>query len=160
MDDNSGSGMLAVREQWQLAVGRFLLSFGEVESVISSLIVDLPSERIFESVGFSRLSSRIRLVRQILSQRGLPDELVSRLDAVLAEVSSLSKDRNVVAHNPLYWSFFDSAGNAKVEINIFPFLKPEKRISLARLQTLGAMADSLSERIHILYGEVSDALAG
>ena len=157
MSRETNEGWLQHRAEWQREIGRFLLAFGEVEWITYNLIVELPTERIFESVSRLRFTSRVDLILQLADQRKMPDETRSELRGLLTQAKGLSQNRNTIAHNPLFWSFFNGEGGIEMRSTILPFDKPERQVTLERLAQLADQAQALSEELHECYGKVSEA---
>lgn len=158
MIEDADNSELGSREGWQQEIGRFLLAFGQIEWATYRLLIDLPTERIFETVCETRLSYRIRLILQIASQRNLPENLVARLEKTLSRVRELSGPRNTIAHNPIYWKLVDSELGVDLGPRIIRFYKPEKEIGYKQLVAFADEAESLAHKLYSLYIEVGEEL--
>ncbi|MGI9204805.1 MAG: hypothetical protein ACR2Q3_12395 [Woeseiaceae bacterium] len=88
----------------------------------------------------------------------MPNGLVEKLGLLLDQASRLGSDRNIVAHNPLYLSFYKGADDINFELSISPLARPEKQITLERLQKLAEEAEQLANDIYVVFNTLSDNL--
>ena len=139
---------------WQTAVGMFLLSFGKLEWFTYHLLVLLPTERIFDSVKSLSLSQRIKLIKDLLASKNLPEETNNKIVGVLAGAESLLEFRNTVAHNPLYMGYYDSEGGLDFRQQISKFTKLDSAITLEELKTKCTQVAELARSAYSCESEI------
>lgn len=137
-----------LEKDWQIAVGRFLLSFGKVEWFTYHLLVLLPTERIFDSVKSLSLSQRVILIKDLMNGKDITGEIKENIIEVLTEAESLLHFRNTIAHNPLYMGYYDTADGLGFRQQISKFTKIDEAITLDDLNTRCAQVEDLATRAY------------
>lgn len=140
--------------EWQLAVGRFLLSFGKIEWFTYHLLVLLPTERIFDSVRSLHLSQRIKLIKDLLESKTIKKEVKEKICTVLDETGPLLEFRNTIAHNPLYMGFYDTERGLDFKQQISKFTNLEKAITIAELEEKCKLVEAIAGRAYACESEL------
>jgi hypothetical protein len=141
-------------KKWQLAVGRFLLTFGKLEWFTYHLLVVLPTERIFDSVKSLSFSQRINLIKDILNSKEINKDLQTKILEVLAGAASLLEFRNTVAHNPLYMGYYDSERGLDFRQQISKFTKLDSAITLEALEKKCGQVEQLTITAYSCESEI------
>ncbi|GEM_PF-5993740 len=144
-------------QRWQLAVGRFLLSFGKIEWFTHILLVLLPTERIFDSVKSLRLSQRIKLIKALLESRSIKEEVKDKICTLLDEAEPLLTFRNTIAHNPLYMGFCDTEAGLGFKQQISK-TNLEKPITIEELEEKCEKAQKLADRAYACESDLRRVL--
>ncbi|MEE8302497.1 MAG: hypothetical protein V3S24_08700 [Candidatus Tectomicrobia bacterium] len=140
--------------KWQLAIGRFLLSFGKIEWFTYHLLVLLPTERIFGSVKSLRLSQRIRLIKDLLESKRIKKEVKENICTLLDEAEPLLEFRNTIAHNPLFIGFYDTEEGLGFRQQISKFTSIEKAITIEELENNCEKIEKLANRAYACESEI------
>lgn len=141
--------------QWQSAIGRFLIAFGRIEWFTYELLVDLPTERIFDAVKTLTFTPRVKLVKTYTAERIKEPELVREVIDLLDRVSSFKGTRNTIAHNPVDLSLFDGPDGIDVRETITKFSSGDsKEITLEALQRQCEKMEELAVKAYELRGKV------
>ena len=113
------------RGKWGALVGRFILSFGDIENVTYLALLHLPKDKIFETTSSLGFGKRIDLILELINGHPeINEDLSKRFSAKLRSAKKLSETRNLIAHSPLMldiyehpkegWPHYEFAlGNAK-----------------------------------------------
>ncbi len=88
-----------LRDEWALAIGRFLVAFTSCEYWTYLYIGTFGSERLREAVTDMNLGRRIEIAHALVTDLGLNEAPQARVDAAFEKLRKLSRPRNVVAHN-------------------------------------------------------------
>jgi len=139
---------------WQLAVGRFILSFGKIEWFTYHLLVLLPTERIFDSVKSLSLSGRIGLIKDLLNSKKIKEDLKDKIFTLLSDAELLLEIRNTIAHNPLFMGFYDTEGGLDFREQISKFTNLEKAITIEELEEKCEYVETLANKAYAFESEL------
>ena len=155
------SNHLAAKEvRWRVAVGRFILSFGSVEWFTFHMLAELPTERLLESTMRLSFGQRLDIVEQLFRDKSLEPELYKRAIELLEKARSLSKIRNLLAHNPLLLNLFDDKVGVDLEYQISKYCEIEARLTIDKLEEYCRNVEELEEQLGIIREQIDHALSG
>ncbi len=101
------------------------------------------------------LTPRARIAESLVLEIGLVPEIQERVQTAFKKLSTLAKDRNLVAHNgPMMHVYADAKGELLLEIELRSMKNDAQQITIERLNQLTAEARSLDGELALLYGEV------
>lgn len=141
---------LEATSEWEHAVGRLILTFGNVELVLMSLYqLKIPSRDYFTDSFDGRFD---KLIGTLKSDNAQPQVINA-----LIELKQLAKTRHLLAHNPLYVVVHQhqTTGQIKTEMLVKDKAHATKRITLPCLQAEG---DRASELVSLLLGAFQSEL--
>ncbi len=154
------SNHLAAKEvQWRVAVGRFILSFGSVEWFTFHMLAELPTERLLESTMKLGFGQRLDIVKQLFREKNLDPELSNKAIELLENARSLSKIRNLLAHNPLLLNLFDDSVGADLEYQISKYGEIEARLTIEDLEGYCRDIENLEEELGNIREEIDRAIS-
>lgn len=134
--------------EWESAIGKCFLSFGSIEYWIHSCLIYLSISEAPKFISNLPLSSRLELLSELLSQHKFRNIDFSAIKNDIKDVQALSKKRNLIAHNPLMFEFYEAeAGTLKVTPKIISIKNRNHRITLAELNEFSKEAESLAGRL-------------
>ncbi|MEQ8312520.1 MAG: hypothetical protein RL839_12920 [Gammaproteobacteria bacterium] len=93
---------------WEVHLGKFILACGEIERATYELLLALPTEDLSSIVLNMKLVLRIDLILSLLPQRISDEGLVKQMSNLLSKVKDKIGTRNIIAHNPVELSLYDS----------------------------------------------------
>ena len=146
-----------LRGEWAPIVGRFILSFGDIENVTYLALLQLPKDKIFATTSSLSFGKRVDLVLELVD--GHP-EIAKNLAKTFAEklknAKKLSETRNVVAHSPLVMQIFQHPKEGWIhrEMALANAKNKEKALSLEDLTQAASEADKLARELYDLYGSI------
>lgn len=143
------------RDQWALAIGRFLVAFTSCEYWTYLYVGTFGSEALREAVSSQNLGPRAAIARALVLDLRLEPDILARVELAFDRLSSLAAPRNLVAHNPpLFHIYSDDRGNVEIRHELRSAKDPAKDVSIARLAELTEKALDLEEEFALLYGLV------
>ena len=144
---------------WRVAIGRFVLGFGEIEWFTFHMLSELPTERILESTISLRFAQRLDLVIQLLREKNLDAEVTERTIALLQQARELTKTRNLIAHNPLLLNLFDDKVGVDLQYQISKYGEIEARLTIDQLEDLCRKVEELSGQLYTLREQIDGAIS-
>jgi hypothetical protein len=129
--------------EWERAIGKLILSFGNLEFALMRLYeLKIPSRKYFDDDFDNRFT---KLIGTLKSENAKPEAI----DALI-ELKKLSKTRHLLAHNPLYIDAYqqETTGQIKMEMSVTDKADARTRITLPHLQ---AEAKRTSELVAVIY---------
>ncbi|OIT10472.1 hypothetical protein BL243_24395 [Ralstonia solanacearum] len=143
------------RDQWALAIGRFLVAFTSCEYWTYLYAGTFGSDALREAVSSQNLGPRAAIARALVLDLRLEPDIRARVEMAFDRLSSLATPRNLVAHNPpLFHMYSDDRGNVVIQRELRSAKDPAKDVSIARLAELTENALQLEEEFALLYGLV------
>lgn len=106
-----------VYDEWSLLVGRFIVSFSNVELWASQCVRAFGSGRLHKTCMEMSIEPRAKIAEGLMLRSDLSAEEKVRIEAAFAELRRLSVQRNLVAHNPPMENVY---------------LSPEGKVTMAR----------------------------
>lgn len=91
----------AKQEQWQMAIGKLMFSFGFIELHLNQLLGCWLADEIYEHISSDPLSKRLRFAIALAPAHSIDQTFVDDLTALLESIAKLAEKRNMVAHNPV-----------------------------------------------------------
>jgi hypothetical protein len=93
------------KKEWAQLIGQTLIDFGDIEMITYRCLERFPSENIFPSVSRMKLGQRIDLITNVIQSKF--GDKANKMVSLLGRVKYLSKNRNLIAHNPMSWDIFE-----------------------------------------------------
>jgi hypothetical protein len=142
----SDETMREITDRWSLAIGRFLVAFGEIERMTLEFLRVFPRDPIFESTAHLPLGRRIALVRDIVEGR---TDLARHGEAflqLLKHAEQLLPLRNVVAHNPFVFGVYEQPGSEGIRLRdeLVSFRNESRRYSFPEIRDSADEAHSIA----------------
>lgn len=145
----------ASRDNWALAIGRFLVAFTGCEYWTFLYVRTFGSDALHDAMANQNLGPRSAVAKALVGDIGLRSETQDRVEAAFKELAELAKHRNLVAHNPpMFHIYADDKGQFHIQQELRSIKDPAKEISMRSLAELTARADKLEEEFAMLYGLV------
>ncbi len=142
-------------EQWEQAVGRLIISFGQIEHGVYSALKLRPALNLSEVTIELPLIRKIEIALQLIKSRHEPE--FEEVRQLLIEIKNLNKIRNLVAHNPLVFvANHDANGSLDVSRKISSLRDQKKQTSL---QELSVAAERSKEIADIILAKIMRAAA-
>ena len=142
-------------EEWEQAVGRLIISFGQIEYGVFAALKLRPALNLSDVTLEIPLAKKIDIALQLIKSRHEPE--FEEVRQLLVEVKALTKLRNLVAHNPLVFAAtHDSNGSVEVSRKITSLRNQGKHTSL---QDLSKAADRSKEIAGTILAKVMRASA-
>jgi len=129
--------------KWAIEVGRFVLAFGEVEHLTIALMGCLPGCTVPKTAPELQLSTRFKMLEEVLKR--CPDPAAPATLASMRKVSSLNGDRNVVAHNSVWFTLYRSKSGVGIEEHIVSARDQRKRLNYSEMVKLADRAEAHAE---------------
>jgi hypothetical protein len=146
-------GLETIREEWALAVGRFITSFTQIENWMHTYVRTFGSRAVSEATHDLRLNQRLSLVRAFVLDMSLVPQLQKRVDDVFAKIERLAKPRNLVAHNGVAITVREQDdGELVVRHELLGNRDPRKDVTIALLSQYTRAAREIDEELAVLYG--------
>lgn len=155
----SSNHLAAKQVEWRVAIGRFILGFGEIEWFTFHMLSELPTERILESTMKLRFGQRLDLVIQLLRQKNLDANLTERTISLLEQARELAETRNLIAHNPLFLNLLDDRVGVDLQYQISKYGEAEARITIDDLQTRCKEIETVIEQLYTLREQIDNAIS-
>lgn len=134
-------------EGWASAVGRFMLAFGSIEANINHMLQHWCSPHTYRFLIEMNLGPRIKFLRNAIDEHDLDDDARTILRQNLADVMTLAKTRNLIAHNPLVLALFEEGTEPVFREVIFSALDQKKQVTLSGLLDLVDQVEALDDAI-------------
>jgi len=144
------------RDEWALAIGRFLVSFTGCEYWTYQYIETFGSRTLREAVADLGLNSRSRVAHALLVNLELVEHIQTRVDNAFVELKRLSEARNLVAHNGPMIHIYRNLETEEHEIRheLRSVRNINKDITVDELKQQYVEATSLEEELALLFGLV------
>jgi hypothetical protein len=143
------------KPEWETAIGRALLAFGSIEHATIVCLTSIPRDKIQRSTMRFNLAPRIDLLLEILE--GHTGEAFTQLSDALKRARQLAETRNLIAHNPLVFEFYEHEdGGYTINDVIASLHKQGKTLSLDELKDFASQSTLLASD---LYTKTSNAIA-
>jgi len=112
VNDTETDNFEQVLNEWSHLVGYSILHFCDIERLTLLILKNLPTEPIDAAALNLRFAQRVELILSILSNKDIPSETKAKLTDLLKRAKKLSETRNLIVHNPLYFTGYeDEEGN-------------------------------------------------
>lgn len=146
----------AQRDEWALAIGRFLVAFTGCEYWTYQYIETFSSKTLREAVTDLGLKPRSKLAYAILLDLGLVKNIQDRVEKAFAELERLSEARNLVAHNGPMIHVYKNLETKVYEIRheLRSAKNAKKEITIDELHQHYVEATDLEEEFALLFGLV------
>jgi hypothetical protein len=130
--------------KWAAEVGRFVLAFGGIEHTSIVCLHALPRDTIAAATMNMPLGQRLHLLAELLQGRK-GENAYDDLAGILLRIREFVGNRNLVAHNPLLFSFYQSdAGGVIIRPEIVSTRNRERRLTFDALVEMADTAERLA----------------
>src|SRR5690554_2245737 len=130
--------------RWATEVGRFMLAFRDIEHTTIACLSGIPTESLGENSVKMAHGLRLEVLLAVLESKSLPEYW--RLATVVEELRSFLGNRNLVAHNPVLFSFYQKAGECVVvQPELSSTRNRNKRLTFPQLVELACEAERLDD---------------
>ena len=153
---NEGTAFEA-RNKWGRLVGRFILAFGDIESITYLCIAKISSERKFKSASKQFFGKRVDFILELLqSEKEVTGRTREFLSTALKKSVELSKKRNILAHSPIHMRIYEQehTGDLDFQEVIMSLRNQEESITYQGLEKLVEQAEALSMQVNDAYNEL------
>lgn len=133
----SAASLAQEDEKWQAAVGKAIIRFGDIELISFKCLAHIPQDKIADSAASLDFSRRADLLIELLEARSSLSAPLKGLLEGFKLAKSLSKIRNLIAHNPVMLDIFVKLGTDDV--------LTERTIRSARSRTQTLNFEQLTE---------------
>jgi hypothetical protein len=131
---------------WALAVGRALIAFGQIEHATHMVIKGICKDPISSATASLGLDKKIEIADAVLSQYADP-KYVELRDG-LRRAKGLATTRNLIAHNPLAFDFYEyQDGSFLIEQRISSLRSEGKHVTLKQTQDFAQEAEALARQL-------------
>jgi hypothetical protein len=145
------------RSKWAPLVGRFILSFGDIENVTYLALLQLPKDKIFQTTSTLGFGKRVDLVIELIKDHAeIGKSLSERFVEKLKAAKKLSETRNLVAHSPVVMKVYHhpKEGWTHREIALANAKNRDRDISLAILKKAVTESERLAKGLYNVYGKI------
>lgn len=148
--------VLRVRDEWALAIGRFIVGFAGCEYWTYLFIRNFGSEKQREDADRQPLWKRISVAHELLLGLGLKTNVREQVDSAFARFRKLTTTRNVLAHNaPMVHVFLhEETGEMQVRHDLRSARDPSREVTIKQLDAEATEAAEVEEEFAILIGVV------
>ena len=141
--------LVDLENKWALEIGKLFVAFGSIESLTYTSIKAFSTDPIYKHLIKMRLSSRIDVVVDLVSNKKLSEPNKREFIDNLKKVKKLAEKRNLIAHNPLVLQLFDNETGQDVFREIILSVKNERmHIEFDELMVVSQEAEKLSSSLH------------
>lgn len=149
----------AERNKWESAIGKCFLSFGNVEYLLYNFHQFISKDDAPRFISSLSLSKRTELLSELLNQHNFRELDFSLIKIDLDDTKKLSETRNLIAHNPLMFEFYESEpGAIKIVQTIVSIKNRGHKITLSELDEFSEKAQSLVDRLYKSTRETMDLI--
>ena len=144
-------------KKWVPLVGKFVLSFGDIENVTYLALRQLPKDRIFQTTASLGFSKRVDLVIELISDHAEIDgQLSGRFIEKLKAARKLSETRNLVAHSPVVMKIYrhPKHGWTHHEVALASAKTLDRELTLTDLRRAVAESEKLAKALYTLYRKI------
>jgi hypothetical protein len=138
------------RNAFYAAIGRFVLTWAEVETYLDLLVLKLhhPSDDVSH-----QLSAKIKFVRKTLRSESVPAS--ANILRVISEIEQLADTRHDYVHGARIKLSFE---RSVLSITLGRLLQPRSQSRRRPVQVTAAEIEKVSDRLYELGGELLDVL--
>jgi hypothetical protein len=130
--------------KWAVEVGRFILAFGDIEHTSVACLAGIPTESLGKVSTKMALGLRLEVLVAVLSSKQAAD--YKSLATVVAAVKRFVDKRNLVAHNPVQFSFYQKTGEGvSIQPELVSTRDRTKRLTFSQLVALADEAERLAD---------------
>jgi hypothetical protein len=143
-----GRASMEVTEEWATAIGWCAIHFGDIEHFVQTIIENLASEKLAESIKKLYLSERLKVLDGLLQSVGLTETESEHWSAIYRKLEKLKKDyRNPLAHGaPLPFIFLTQENQIVTGVHHVTHRNPQKDLTLAQVQSAAKEARAAHEK--------------
>lgn len=130
--------------KWAVEVGRFMLAFGDIEHTAIACLCAIPADAFGKVTASMSLGVRLDLLAAILEGKDSPD--YRKLAGLVGEIKRFLDNRNLVAHNPVQFSFYMNKGlhDIRIQTELVSTRNRNKRLTFNELRDLADQAERLA----------------
>ena len=132
--------------EWAAAIGRAFVAFGEIEYITVVCLDQLPRDRIQRSTKSFRLGQRIDLLVEIIDD--YKGQAYKDLVSKLLEAKELAKTRNIIAHNPLVFNFYEDRNGELSKREAIAHLHSDKCLDLDDVKRFASESEILVSELY------------
>ena len=133
------------RAEWAAQVGQFMLCFGEIEHSLATLVTRIAKDDIHASVARMSFDFRLAFLLELLEPFGFAKD--HPISVLSKELKWLSEQRNLVAHNTIYFFPDDDPNNDYIAI--VSLRNGDKRLRFEELVQLTNRAEAAENRLRL-----------
>lgn len=130
--------MSSTENPWALAVGTFVLAFGDIEHTAIALLGCLPECRIPKTAPNLDLRRRFDMLNEVLGRSN--DEEYTAVLLALRRVEKLLEQRNLLAHNGVWFDIYKDGDRVVISQSLVSARNRAKRLTLKQVQELADKA--------------------
>lgn len=144
----------AHRDEWALAIGRFIVAFASCEYWTYLYIRTYGSAREREEVDDQKLWKRLSVMEGVLLRLRLKPEIQERVDKTLKGFRAYTDSRNILAHNaPMVHIYVhEKTGEMQVRHELRSEKDLSKDVTVEQLEREAAELAEIEEELALLYG--------
>ncbi len=143
-------------DEWALPVGRFMVSFSNLEFWTNLLIQVFGSFELRGACLDLGLEQRVKIAESLAIKRAATDGQRKRVTSLFVEVRRLAGQRNLVAHNPpMAHVYMNDKGDVRVAKELRSMRKHERHVTKRELAALHKAAIAAGSDMHELLKELS-----
>lgn len=143
-------------DEWALPVGRFMVSFTNLEFWTNLCIQVFGSFELRGACLELALEQRVKIAESLALKHASTDDQRQRVTALFVEVRRLAGQRNLVAHNPpMAHVYMSDQGDVRVEKELRSLRKHERHVTKRELAALHKAAIAAGDTMHELLKELS-----
>ena len=144
------------RPKWAPHIGRFILSFGDIENVTYLALLQLPKDQIFETTSTLGFAKRVDLVVELVKgHKEIKKQVREKFVEKLKSAKQLAGMRNLVAHSPLVLKLYTHPeGWTHSELGLANAKNRENAMSLVTLKNAASQAERLARSLYGLHGKI------
>ena len=132
--------MSTTEDPWALAVGKFVLAFGDIEHTSIALLGCLPECRIPKTAPLIDLKRRFEILTEVLER--CSDEDCQATLRAMKRVQSLLDQRNLLAHNGVWFDVYTDGDRLVIKQALVSARNRAKRLTLSQVEQLATQAHS------------------
>lgn len=141
------------KDKWAPLIGRFVLAFGDIESFIYSMQTRMVDETVLKHTQRLSLDQRIKFVHDLLLNCDMDEVIAQKFIDAITKVENLRKQRNLIAHNPLFLVFYEDSDIFEPEEAICNFKRNDEILNYESLSKIVNEAESIANELYIIDSE-------
>lgn len=146
-----------VREtnEWRSAIGRAMISFGELELITYQCLVHLPKEKIEATASRQGFTFRVDLIVEMLGGWKSKSVQITTFIQLLKRAREFARMRNDIAHNPVMLNVFaNKISNDLAFEHCISTIRGGRVIDLPTVIEFANEVESLAARMWLQVGKI------
>ena len=142
--------------EWRSAIGKAMVSFGEIELITYQCLVHLPKDKIEATASRQGFTFRVDLIVEILNGWNSKSEQVDSFIQMLKRARELARTRNDIAHNPVMLNVFASQISDDLAVeHCISIARGDRVIDLPAVKEFADEVESLAARMWLQIGKIA-----